>query len=399
MNPEFTPIVSWEIIVAVIAFLFAALLSFTATPLVRVLAFKINAVDVPKDNRRMHKVPMPRLGGLAIFISFIATMFIFNKPDNIMIATAIGSTLIVAIGVVDDIFRIKAFYKFIVQVAASLVVISQGIIIERINIFDTYIHFGIFSVPITILWICGLTNAINLIDGLDGLACGISTISAISLFVVTLLLGDPYIAFLIAILCGSCIGFLPFNMNPAKIFVGDTGAMFLGFILSVISIQGLFKVHAVLTFAVPFMVLGVPIFDTMFAMLRRILHGRNPFSPDRGHLHHRFIDGGFNQKQTVRLLYAITAMFGVASIMLTQSMFAASISIIVLAFVIGILTFIIVRNKKTRELSGIVDVPHIEAQIAEAVKLQDELFEAQKAAEAVDLEVQALDVKSSDVVE
>jgi UDP-GlcNAc:undecaprenyl-phosphate GlcNAc-1-phosphate transferase len=200
----------------------------------------------------------------------------------------------------------------------------------------------------------GLINAINLIDGLDGLACGVSSISAISLLIVTILIEGFEIAPLIAILAGSCVGFLPFNRNPAKIIMGDTGSTFLGFVLAVVSIQGVFKVHAVITFIIPFLILGVPIFDTTFAIIRRILSGRHPFSADRGHLHHRLVDMGFNKKQTVRILYAVSALLGTSSVMLVTQKIVYAIVIIAVSLAISVATWIIFRDDKMKVESGLM---------------------------------------------
>ena len=340
---------------ALIAVIFAALMAFVTTPISRVIAYKIGAIDIPKDERRMHKEPIPRLGGLAIFFSFVISVFLFYGVTNFTLSLIAGAFLVVIIGILDDVYRIRALYKFLVHIAAAgLVVWQGGVIVERVNIFDNYIHFGMFSVPLTILWIVGLINAINLIDGLDGLACGISSISAVSLLVVTILIGDFKIALLMAILAGSCFGFLPFNMNPAKIIMGDTGATFLGFVLAVVSIQGVFKVQAVITFIIPFLILGVPIFDTTFAMIRRILSGRHPFSADRGHLHHRLVDMGFNKKQTVRILYAVSALLGVSSIMFLTRKIIYAIIIIVVSLAISVFTWIIFRDDKMKVESGLI---------------------------------------------
>jgi UDP-GlcNAc:undecaprenyl-phosphate GlcNAc-1-phosphate transferase len=274
----------------------------------------------------------------------------------------IGATLIVVMALLDDVFNLRAALRFIIQIAAAVIVVSQGVVIERINIFDKYFEFGMFAVPLTIIWIVGLTNAVNFIDGLDGLSCGLSTISAISLFVVTLIIGEVEVAFLIAMLAGACVGFLPFNMNPAKIFAGDTGAMFLGFVLSVVSIQGVFKVHAVLTFVIPFLILGVPIFDTTFAIFRRILTGRHPFSSDRGHLHHRLVDMGFNHKQAVRILYAASALLGISSIMFVTQKIVYAIIIISISLGISVVTWIIIKNEKWRIESGLISEDALEEQ-------------------------------------
>ena len=340
---------------AVIAVIFAALMAFVTTPIVRVIAFRIGAVDDPRrDDRRMHKVPTPRLGGLAIFFSFVISVSLFYGVSNFTLSMIAGAFLLIIVGIIDDVRPVKSVLKLLVQIAAAgLVVWQGGVLIERVNIFGGYIQFGYFAVPLTIIWIVGLTNAINLIDGLDGLSCGISTISALSLLIVTILLGEFQIALLIAIIAGACVGFLPFNMNPAKIFIGDTGAMFLGFVLAIVSIQGVFKVHAVVTFIIPFLILGVPIFDTAFAMIRRILTGRHPFSADRGHLHHRLVDMGFNKKQTVRILYAVSALLGVSSIMLVTQKVVYAVVIIAVSLAISVATWIIFRDEKMRIESGL----------------------------------------------
>jgi len=346
----------YDFLNAIIAVIFATLMSFVTTPIVRVLAFKIGAVDDPnKDDRRMHKIPMPRSGGLAIFFSFVISVLLFYGVTRFTLSLIGGGLLIVILGILDDIFTIRGLYKFIVQIAAAgLVVWQGGVLVERINIFGNYIQFGYFAIPLTILWIVGLVNAVNLIDGLDGLACGISTISALSLLLVTILIGEFQIALLMAILVGSCLGFLPFNMNPAKIIMGDSGSTFLGFILAIVSVQGVFKVHAVITFIIPFLILGVPIFDTTFAILRRLLTGKHPFKADKGHLHHRLLDMGFDKKQTVRILHAVSALLGVSSIMLVTQKIVYAIIIIAISLAISVITWVIFKDEKMKIESGLI---------------------------------------------
>lgn len=355
---SFGSIKVYDFLNGLIAVIFAALMAFVTTPIVRVIAFRIGAVDDPKrDDRRMHTVPTPRLGGLAIFFSFVVSVFLFYGVSNFTLSMIAGAFLLIIVGILDDVFheKLRAVFKLLVQIAAAgLVVWQGGVLVERINIFGGYIQFGYFAIPLTILWIVGLINAINLIDGLDGLSCGISTISAVSLLIVTILLGEFQIALLIAILAGACIGFLPFNKNPAKIFIGDTGTTFLGFVLAVISIQGLFKTQAVITYIIPFLILGVPIFDTTFAIVRRLLAGRHPFSADRGHLHHRLIDMGFNKKQTVRILYAVSALLGSASVMLVTQKIVYAIIIIAISLGISVATWIIFKDDKMKLESGLM---------------------------------------------
>lgn len=332
----------------------AGLISLTVTPIVRVLAYKIGAVDVPKDNRRMHKKPMPLLGGLSIFTGFTLSSLIFCDITPQMVAAWLGGLLIIVIGILDDKYALNAWIKLLGQIAAAAIAVGiGGVQIDHINLFGRYIHFGMFAIPITILWIVGMTNAINLIDGLDGLACGVSAISSMSLLIVTLMHADLGVAMLTAILTGACIGFLPFNMNPAKIFMGDTGALFLGYMLSILSIIGVFKTTAVVSFLIPIIIFGYPLFDTVFAFSRRILQGRSPFSADRGHLHHRIIDMGFNVRQSVSILYCICSILGILAIMLTEQRTAASLVILVVALIIGLFNYALIKNKNTRTLTGL----------------------------------------------
>ena len=306
------------------ALLTAAIVAFITTPVVRTLAFRVGAVDVPRDNRRMHNHPIPRMGGLAIFFGFILSALIFVPLDAPLRGMLLGAVIIVILGIFDDIYALPALPKLLVQIAAASVAVLMGNQIEVLsnpNIFSSnpYWNLGFLSIPISVFWIVGITNAVNLIDGLDGLACGVSTISSMTMLVIALTVAEPDVALLMAALAGGCIGFLPYNLNPAKIFMGDTGSTFLGFILATVSIEGLFKSYAIISFAVPFLMLGLPIFDTCFAFIRRIAHGQSPMHADRSHVHHRLIDMGFNQKQAVAVLYVISAILGLSAVVLTTS--------------------------------------------------------------------------------
>ena len=312
-----------SVVAMVAAALFAAaLIALVSTPVVRSLAVRVGAVDVPKDGRRMHDHPIPRMGGLAIFFGFILSVLIFLPLTPQLQGMLLGGVVIVILGIFDDIFALPAMPKFLVQIGAALIAVLFGNTIEVLsnpNIFssDPFWVLGWLEIPISVLWIVGITNAVNLIDGLDGLACVVSTISSMTLLVIALRLAEPDVAILTAALAGGCIGFLPYNLNPAKIFMGDTGSTFLGFILAVVSIQGLFKFYAIFSFAVPFLMLGLPIFDTCFAIIRRLAKGQSPMAPDRGHIHHRLIDMGFSQKQAVATLYVISAILGLSAVVLT----------------------------------------------------------------------------------
>ena len=307
------------------AFAVAAVLSYFFTPPVKNFAHKVGAIDVPKDARRMHKKPIPRLGGLAIYGGFLCSILIFGQLDETMLCVLLGAAIIVALGIFDDVLALGAKLKFVVQIVAAAIPVCIGDLqiglVTNLNpLSDTpFVHLGILAVPVTIIWIVGITNAVNLIDGLDGLAVGVSSIAAITMLAVALLTGNMPIAITMAALAGACIGFMPYNLNPAKIFMGDTGSTFLGYMLATVSIMGLFKFYAVISFAVPFLILGLPIFDTANAIIRRVAAGRSPMSPDRGHVHHKLIDMGFNQKQAVAILYAISATLGLTAVVLTSS--------------------------------------------------------------------------------
>lgn len=304
-----------------LALLCAAVVSCVLTPLVKVLAKKVGAMDIPKDERRMHHVPIPRMGGLAIFLGFMVSVLIFQKLSISaeLQGILLGAVIIVILGVMDDILTLPALPKFCVQIAAAVIVVLYGCRIEH---FMGFTLPDWLSYPVTVIWIVAITNAINFIDGLDGLAAGVSAISAGTMLIVALLLvPDPtamICAVLLAALVGACVGFIPYNFNPATIFMGDTGSTFLGFMLACISVFGLFKTYAVISFAVPFLVLGLPIFDICFAVIRRVAKGQSPMHADRGHVHHRLIDMGFSQKQAVAISYLLSAILGLSAVVLTD---------------------------------------------------------------------------------
>ncbi len=303
----------------------AGVVSFATTPLVKQFAQTVGAVDVPRDSRRMHKVPIPRMGGLAIFFGFlVSTLIFYTELDNYVRGVLLGGVVIVVLGIIDDIHPLKAWIKLIGQIFASLVAVYHGIVITTLsnpNLFspEPYLELGDWAVPVTIVWIVIITNSVNLIDGLDGLAVGVSSIACLFMLIIAILVSQSGVAIIMAALAGACIGFMPYNVNPAKIFMGDTGATFLGYVLAVVSIQGLFKVYTIMSFAIPFLILGLPIFDTAFAIVRRLISGRSPMSPDRSHVHHRLIDMGFSQKQSVAILYTMSGILGLTAVVLTTS--------------------------------------------------------------------------------
>ena len=325
--------ISLELIGQVAAALSASfLIALILTPVVKNLAVRMGAVDDPRKDkdpeRRMHSNPIPRMGGLAIALAFLLSTLIFlpilGEEYGNYRGMLLGAVIVVVLGVFDDIYDLRAKFKLGVQIMAALIAVLSGnqiVALSNPNVFSSepYWILGWLSIPVTVVWIVGMTNAVNLIDGLDGLACGVSSISSLTLLVIALILGEPIVAILVAALAGGCLGFLPYNMNPAKIFMGDTGSTFLGYILAVISVQGLFKMYTLISFVVPFLLFGLPIFDTCFAFIRRIAHGQSPMHADRSHVHHRLIDMGFSQKQAVAVLYVITAILGLSAVVLTTS--------------------------------------------------------------------------------
>ncbi|MGG0657723.1 glycosyltransferase family 4 protein [Rummeliibacillus pycnus] len=302
-----------------LALVVAFVASILLTPLVKRLAYRIGAVDKP-NYRKVHDHVMPRLGGLAIFLAFLIGVVVARPMDESMIAILIGSFVIIVTGVLDDMFEISPKTKLFGQtIAAAIVIFFGDVRIDSINLpFDGKLDFGYLSIPLTLIWIIGITNAINLIDGLDGLAAGVSTISLLTLAAMALTMGNVFVLAMALILAASTAGFLFYNFHPAKIFMGDTGALFLGFMISVLALLG-FKNVTFVSLVIPIIMLGVPISDTFFAIVRRLLNKQPPFSPDKSHLHHRLMSIGFTHRQTVLIIYGIAAMFGLAAIIFTMA--------------------------------------------------------------------------------
>ena len=339
-----------------LAFAVSLLVAYVMTPPVKCFAEKVGAIDVPKDNRRVHDHPIPRMGGLAIFIGFVLSLIFFVPMSTKVLGLLVGSVIIAVMGGVDDIVSLNPWVKLIGQIVAALVAIRCGLVFDVIsnpNIFaeETYIEIGWLSVPLTMLWIVGCTNAVNLIDGLDGLAVGVSAISSLTMLIVSLFVSEPVVSIILAALTGACLGFMPYNLNPAKIFMGDVGSQLLGFVLSTASIMGLFKLHAIITFFVPLLALALPLADTIFAFFRRILHGQSPFKADKGHFHHRLLAMGLNQKQVVAVLYGISAVLGLLAVLMAGDSMAVKIICLVAAFIISLAIWLKVfkNNPNLRE--------------------------------------------------
>ncbi|WNF37320.1 MraY family glycosyltransferase [Bacillaceae bacterium IKA-2] len=317
-----------------ITFIICLLAVILITPLVKTLAIKIGATDKP-NHRKVHQKLMPRLGGLAIYVGFLVGVIFLRPESPFLLPILIGGSMIVIVGILDDLFELAAKWKLVVQIVAASIVIGGGVHVEFINLpFDGRLELGWYGIPLTLVWIVGVTNAINLIDGLDGLAAGVSSIVLLTLSGIAYMMGNFFVVALGVILLGSTLGFLVYNFYPAEIFMGDTGALFLGFIISVIALLG-FKNVTLFSLLIPVIILGVPISDTLFAIIRRFVNKLPLTEPDNAHLHHCLLRLGFSHRQTVLVIYALSLLFGLGAIVLTQSTLWGTF-IIVALFIIAV---------------------------------------------------------------
>lgn len=303
----------FEILKIVFLVMFATMIFY---PIVKWIANHVGALDKPNE-RKVHKKPMPLLGGLMMFFGFLFGYMVFAPQSNKMLAILIASVVVIITGMIDDIKPLRAREKLIGQIIAALIITVYGkILLSDLTIFGMYFDFGILSYPVTIIFIVALMNCINFIDGLDGLACGISTIFFLTIGILAFIfhsVGTLEIT-LSFIMLGACLGFLVFNFNPSKIFMGETGSMFLGFMISVISLMG-FKAATFTSFVVPLLILAIPILDTLFAILRRIIHKKPIYEADKQHLHHQLLNKKFSQRTTVLIIYGVSLLFSIASIL------------------------------------------------------------------------------------
>lgn len=356
-----------------VAFLLAFITAYVITPYTIRFARKVGALDIPKESRKIHKKPMPRLGGIAVIIGFcvsvvyLLTVMSIEETINLfgpeqyyikLIGFFAGLVILSAFCFIDDLKNINPFVKLLGQTFAAFIVTLCGIRINRITLpfFDTIFTEEITSIIITIIWIVGITNATNLIDGLDGLSSGISLISCISLLIIFALNGSPLIAILlVTALAGSILGFLPYNFTPAKTFIGDTGSNFLGYTLSIISILGMAKTYTAIVIVAPLLVFALPLLDTTFAIFRRMVKTRSikgVFKADKEHLHHKLMKHGYSQKQAVLILYGLSATFGMFAIILLDSGIwkALSFALMVIAIVaIGYKDILKLRDENSDE--------------------------------------------------
>ncbi|GLI08679.1 undecaprenyl-phosphate alpha-N-acetylglucosaminyl 1-phosphate transferase [Paenibacillus tyrfis] len=327
-----------------IGFVAALLIALLMTPLVKRFAFWVGAVDAP-NHRKVHSRIMPRLGGLAIFIAFIAAYFVVSPAINtlktdVVFGLLVGGAIVVLIGALDDRFDLSPKIKLLGQILAASVVVYSGAVIDLVNLpfGDGAVSLTWLAVPLTIFWIVGVTNAINLIDGLDGLSAGVSGIATTTILVLALMMGNVTVALLCVVLLGSIAGFLFYNFHPAKIFMGDSGALFLGFCLATLSVLG-FKQATVVSLLVPIMILGVPLSDTFFAIMRRWVNNLPISAADKSHLHHCLLQLGFSHRTTVLIIYGIAIFFGSSAVLLSfmseqDALWGAVILIAILLFVL-----------------------------------------------------------------
>lgn len=318
-----------------ITFLVALAASILVTPVAIRLAPKIGAVDIPLDNRRMHTKTMPRFGGLAIFAGSTTAMLIFLKFDPRVVTIVMGGALIYILGVIDDIKHLSAKVKFLGQTFVALIMYVNGIRIEFLTNFfgEGNSQLGdVLCFIITMVWIVGITNTVNLIDGLDGLAAGTAAIASLCIAYTAYIHGTYLAAGAMLAMAGATLGFLPYNFYPAKIFMGDGGSLYLGFMLATLSVLGTVKSATLVTMIIPVLVLGVPIFDTFFAIFRRFVNKRPIMEADKGHLHHRLMKLGYGQRRATLMLYGITAIMGVAAVLFSRGLYVETLGLAAITF-------------------------------------------------------------------
>lgn len=348
-------------------------ISFLLTPIIKRLAFRIQAVDIP-NQRKVHDTHIPRLGGVAVYLTFMIVFYgimhiapprihALGFPAGFMRGFAIGSFIIVLLGVMDDIWGLRPLFKLVLQIVAGVVMYYHGLQIRILELpFIGVINLGWTSIPFTLLWIAGITNALNLIDGLDGLASGVTFIATMIIFLISISQGNAETALFCAVLGGCIVGFLRYNFNPAQIFLGDSGALFLGFSLANFSIVGTMKSSTAVALLIPIIALGFPIMDTLLAILRRsaraIRNGQGWLGlthigdADREHMHHKLIELGYTHRGAVVLLYLLCLIFGIFAFILTAYRNEVAATIL---FFVGLIVFVFVRTLGYLEFRGLKD--------------------------------------------
>ncbi len=332
-------------------FILSLATSFFLMPFIMKLAYRFQLVDKP-GLRKVHQKDIPRVGGVAIIIAFLLSNLIFSQNSEIVRGILVGGLIVAFVGLMDDFSSISPYTKFAGQIVAAVIgILISGLIIHKIDIFGWYfIKLGWFAFPFTVIWIVGITNAINLIDGLDGLAAGVATIILFFLGLIGYLQGSFELMFICVALIGACLGFLKYNSHPAQVFLGDVGSLFLGYVLAMVSLIGSIKSAAVMTLALPITILGLPILDTAWAFFRRLIQGKSPFSPDKGHIHHRLMNLGLGHDMTVLFMYGITVFLGLTALLSVYKYEIKEVSLLIIGIMMTFAAFKLaafIRNKPT----------------------------------------------------
>ena len=340
----------------ILALIIALLASFLLTPYVKKLAFRIGAVDRP-DKRKVHTHIMPRLGGLAIYLATVLAVVLCVPLTKDILGILLGGTWIVILGILDDKYSLPAKGKLLGQIVGACILCLFDIRIEWLNNpFGGYFYLEYLSIPFTIFWVISFINVVNLIDGLDGLAAGVTAIASLAIAYVAYIHGNQF-GFLIVCaammaVAGGCIGFLPYNFYPARIFMGDSGSLFLGFMIAVLSVVGPLKRSTMVAVVIPVLVLGIPIFDTFFAIFRRVINRRPIMQADKGHLHHHLIASGYGQRRAVLMLYGISAIMGMAAVLISRDLYKDSFVLIGIAC-IYLYVFLTDTNHKMPQIKAV----------------------------------------------
>ncbi|MDO4745368.1 MAG: MraY family glycosyltransferase [Bacillota bacterium] len=332
-------------------FLVALVVAAAVAPLSIKIAPKIGAMDIPKDERRMHSKAMPRFGGMAIFAGVIITLILFAHGDKEIMSIMTGCIFIYAIGVVDDLKTLKPMIKLVGQIACALLLYVQGIKIEFVTNYlgDGNMIFGdVACMLITVIWVVAITNAVNLIDGLDGLAAGTSAISALCIGYVAYIHGQYTTTFAMMVVAGAALGFLPFNFHPAKTFMGDSGSQLLGFSIAAFSIMGAVKSTTIVVVIIPALVLGLPIFDTLMAIVRRTMRRQSFATADKEHFHHRIMRAGYGQKRSVMLMYCVSAIMGIVAVLYSRGY---TVEYLGLLAVVAMLVYVLLSDTSNRNVN------------------------------------------------
>ena len=375
-----------------IAFMLSFMTSFVCVPMTIKLAKKVGAIDYPSE-RRVNVKPIPRIGGIAVIIGFlVAVVFLITtmaiqgdlnlEEENMkmkLVGFLLGAIVLSSAALFDDIKNLKPWMKFLAQLVAAGIVVGFGVRIDSFNNMEIPLWA---SIAITMFWIVGIINAINLIDGLDGLSSGISLISCMCLLIIFATNFSPVVSIiLVTALAGAITGFLPFNIHPAKTFIGDVGAQFLGYALAVIAIFGVAKTVTLFVLIAPILILGLPIFDTAFAIVRRIVKGKSikaVFQADRGHLHHRLMDKGFTQKQAVTILYGLSATLGMSAIILIDDNWQKALAFLIVSAVVILLGYKGIKSYKKSLIEENKEQKLVDTKRLEEIEKQKEQEKAEK---------------------